>query len=300
MSAFSRLGANARGIVLMILAIFLFSSMDAIAKSLMQRFEPLQVVWARYTMHTVFAVLILAPRLRATLKTKHLGLQLLRSAFLFGATMSFFMAISLMPLGAATAVMNIHPVLLTLGAALLLGEALGPRRLFGIAAALTGALIIIRPGSEVFSPAALFPLAGGVFYASYALSTRFLGRDESIWTSFLYTAIIGTLVASAMVPSVWTPPSRGDWGLMLLIGAIAAVGQLALIRALTEAEAGVVAPFGYAGVVFSTLYGLVAFSEVPDLWTVLGALVIVGAGVYVWHRETTAKSRGTPPVTETR
>jgi len=297
-SAFSRLGPNARGILLMLLAIFLFSSMDAVAKILMTRYEPLQVVWARYTMHTLFAVALLAPRLRATLKTKHLWLQLLRSAFLFGATMSFFTAISLMPLGAATAVMNIHPMLLTLGAAILLGEALGPRRVLGIGAALTGALIIIRPGSEVFSLAALFPLAGGFFYASYALSTRFLGRDESIWTSFLYTALIGTLVASAMVPTVWTPPGPADWGLMLVIGAIAAAGQLALIRALTIAEAGVVAPFGYAGVVFSTLYGLVAFSELPDGWTVLGALVIVGAGVYVWHRETQAKSRYTNPATE--
>lgn len=297
MSAFSRLGPNARGILLMLLAIFLFSSMDAVAKVLMSRYEPLQVVWARYTMHTLFAVVLLAPRLRATLRTRHLWLQLLRSAFLFGATMSFFMAISLMPLGAATAVMNVHPVLLTLGAAIVLGEALGPRRLLGIGAALSGALIIIRPGSDVFSLAALLPLAGGFFYASYALSTRFLGRDESIWTSFLYTALIGTLVASALVPTIWTPPNPGDWGLMLIIGAIAAAGQLALIRALTIAQAGVVAPFGYAGVVFSTLYGMIVFSELPDLWTALGALVIIGAGVYVWHRETHAKGRETHPAT---
>jgi drug/metabolite transporter (DMT)-like permease len=184
----------------------------------------------------------------------------------------------------------VHPVILTLGAALVLREPLGPRRIFGIAAALVGALIVIRPGSEVFSLAALLPLLGGVFYASYALTTRFLGRDEPILTSFLYTAIIGTIAASVLAIPVWQTPSLPDAGIFLLLGIIGAAGQFLLIRSLTLAEAGAVAPFGYAGVVFATLWGLVLFDEVPDGWTILGALVIVGAGVYVWHRETRARA----------
>ena len=290
MPALARLSPTAQGIVLMLAAIFCFSAMDALAKHLTARYDVFQVVWARYAGQTAVAVAVLAPRLHILMRTRHLGLQLLRSSFLFAATFCFFTAISLMDIAAATAVMNIHPILLTLGAALILREALGPRRIVGIIAALTGALIIIRPGSDVFSPAALLPLLAGTFYASYALTTRFLGRDESIWTSFLYTALIGTMVASALVPMSWTPPGAADAALFLLLGAIGAAGQLLLIRSLTIAEAGAVAPFGYAGVIFATTWGWAAFGEMPDAWTLTGALVIVGAGVYVWHRETRARA----------
>lgn len=271
-------------------AIFLFSAMDATAKALMERYAPIQVVWARYAGMMAVVAVVLAPRLGPLLRTRRIGLQLLRSAFLFAATYTFFTAISRMDIAAATAVMQVHPMILTLAAALILRETLGPRRIFGIVAALTGALIVIRPGSEVFSLTALLPLLGGVFYASYALTTRFLGRDEPIMTSFLYTAIIGTLVASLLTIPVWQVPQASDWIIFLGLGAVGALGQFMLIRSLTIAEAGAVAPFSYAGVIFATVWGYLAFDEVPDGATLLGALVIVGAGVYVWHRETRAQS----------
>lgn len=279
---------------MMICAIFLFSSMDATAKMLMARYEPMQVVWARYAGMMLVVSVLLAPRIGPLLRTRRLGLQLLRSAFLFAATFCFFTAISRMDIAAATAVMQVHPVLLTLGAALLLREPLGPRRIAAIAAALAGALIVIRPGSDIFTLTALLPLLAGVFYASYALTTRFLGRDEPILTSFLYTAIIGTIAASLLTVPVWTAPGPGDAAVFLALGAVGAAGQFLLIRSLTVAEAGAVAPFGYAGVVFATLWGLIAFGEVPDGWTLLGALVIVGAGVYVWHRETRLRAAAAP------
>jgi drug/metabolite transporter (DMT)-like permease len=290
----SRFSPTAQGIVMMICAIFLFSSMDATAKMLMARYEPMQVVWARYAGMMLVVSVLLAPRIGPLLRTRRLGLQLLRSAFLFAATFCFFTAISRMDIAAATAVMQVHPVLLTLGAALLLREPLGPRRIAAIAAALAGALIVIRPGSDIFTLTALLPLLAGVFYASYALTTRFLGRDEPILTSFLYTAIIGTIAASLLTVPVWTAPGPGDAAVFLALGAVGAAGQFLLIRSLTVAEAGAVAPFGYAGVVFATLWGLIAFGEVPDGWTLLGALVIVGAGVYVWHRETRLRAAAAP------
>jgi drug/metabolite transporter (DMT)-like permease len=286
----ARLTPVAQGILLMLGAIFLFSAMDATAKMLMARYDPIQVVWARYAGMMAVVALVLAPRLGSLLRTRHIGLQLLRSAFLFAATYTFFTAISRMDIAAATAVMQVHPMLLMLGAAIVLREGLGPRRIFGIMAALIGALIVIRPGSEVFTLTALLPLLGGLFYASYALTTRFLGRDEPILTSFLYTAIIGTVVASMLSVPVWQAPSAGDWGIFLALGVIGATGQFLLIRALTIAEAGAVAPFSYAGVIFATCWGYFAFGELPDALSLLGALVIVGAGVYVWYRETRASA----------
>lgn len=281
--------ADRSGIVLMIAAIFMFSAMDAMAKFLSDSFATEQIVWARYTGQVVLTLAWLRGRSLGLLRTRHLGLQGLRSGLLFAATFCFFTALSRMDIAAATALINVHPVLLTLGAALILGEGLGPRRLFGVVAALAGALIVIRPGAEVFSPAALLPLMAGLCYAGYALSTRALGRDEPILTSFLYTALVGAVLASVLVLPVWRMPDAGEALFLLAVGAAGSVGQFCLIRALTVAEAGVVAPFGYAGVVFATCWGVLVFGERPDVWTILGAVVIVGAGLYVWHRETEAK-----------
>ncbi|WP_224815188.1 DMT family transporter [Hasllibacter sp. MH4015] len=282
----TRFSPTMQGIVLMITAIFLFSAMDAIAKALMARFDVIQVVWARYAGQMVVVAILLLPRLPTLIRTRHIGLQLLRSAFLFSATWCFFTSLSFIDLAAATAVMNIHPVILTLGAALILRERLGPRRIIAILVALLGALIIIRPGADVVSWSSLLPLLAGFFYASYSLTTRFLGRDEPILTSFLYTALIGTCAATFLTLPAWQAPAASDWAVFLGLGIVGAAGQFCLIRALTVAEAGAVAPFGYSGVIFSTFWGLVAFGEVPDATMLLGALVIVGAGVYVWHRET--------------
>ncbi len=278
----------------MVSAIFLFSAMDATAKALMDRFAVEQVVWARYSGQMLVVAILLAPRLGTLIRTRHIGLQLLRSAFLFAATWCFFTSLSIMEIAPATAVMNIHPVILTLGAALILREALGPRRIMAIIAALIGALIIIRPGAGVMTWATFMPLLAGFSYAAYALTTRFLGRDEPILTSFLYTALIGTVAASALVVPEWQAPAATDWAIFLGLGIIGAAGQFCLIRALTVAEAGAVAPFGYCGVIFSTIWGAVAFGEVPDAYSGLGALVIVGAGVYVWHRETRAPAAAVP------
>ncbi len=285
MNWFRGLTPTAQGIVMMIAAVATFSLMDSIAKELSSRYDPLQVVWARYTCHTAVVFLWFAPRLTSLLRTRHLGLQLIRSAFLFGATFSFFTAIAHIGLAQATAVFDANPLIVTILAFLVLKERAGPRRIFGVCAGLCGALIIIRPGTEIFSPYAALPLLGALCYASYVISTRFLGSNENSLTSLLYTTLIGTVVASALVPGVWQTPAPADAALMLLMGAIGGTGQYFLIRAFTLAEAGTVAPFTYVGLIFAVIFGYVFFSEVPDAMTFVGALVIAGSGLYVWHRE---------------
>lgn len=276
----------------MMLTMFLFSVMDATAKGLAARYDVFQVVWARYTSQTLIAVLILSPRLKSVLRTKYVGLQLIRSAFLFCATCCFFFGIVLVGLAEASAIMAVNPLLISIGAFLILGEAFGRRRALGVAAGLFGTLIILRPGSEVFSPYSLLPMGAAFCYAGYAISTRFLGREESVWTSFLYTTAIGTLVATCVVPWFWTTPSLADFGLMLLLGIIGGAGQLSLIKALSVAEAGALAPFSYVGLIFATCWAVVFFDEFPDTWTLVGALVIIVAGIYVWQREYQTAKKG--------
>lgn len=281
--------ATARGILLMLLAIFLFTTMDAAAKGLIQRYDFAQVVWARFTGQVVIVALILGRATVSALHSRYPLLHMVRSACQLGATGCFFASLSQIGLAEATALTDLNPILITLGGALFLGEKLGPRRIFGVLLAMIGAMIIIRPGFGVFTPAALLPLAAAVFYSTNALLTRRLGPLESVWTPLLHAALFGAVVTSALQPFVWQPVAAADLPIFLLIGCLGTGAQLCLIRAFSLAEAGAVAPFAYVGILFATLWGIVLYNEWPDAATIVGALVIVAAGLYVWHRETRAR-----------
>ena len=267
-------------------AVFLFTVMDAIAKQLTQEVGLIQTIWVRYTGQALLVFLIVLPRLREVAKSQYPKLQLLRSVVLMAATCLFFLSISKIGLAEATAIMDINPVLITLGAFLFLGEKIGPRRVLGIIASMIGALIIIRPGTDVFTVYAVLPLVAAVCYTTYNLTTRFVGNRESPWTSLLYSALFGAVVFSCMVPFFWQPVSLFSAGLMVLLSLCGTFSQLFLIRALAIGEASLLAPFAYVGLIYATIWGLVFFGEFPDKWSILGAIIIAISGFYVWYRDT--------------
>ncbi|MDE3237414.1 MAG: DMT family transporter [Paracoccaceae bacterium] len=285
-------GATARGILMMLLAVLGMTAMDAAAKELIGRYPTLQVVWARYIFQTLGVALWQARHLRRILRTAHPWLHVLRSLCQLGATMCFFASLRFVGLATATAIADMSPILITLGAALILRERIGPRRIAGVTVAFIGALIIIRPGSSVFSLAALLPLAAATCFAGYALITRYIGAREPVWTALIYATMIGSATTTALLPGVWQPIAWGDLPIFVLIGSLGVVAQVFMIRAYSLAEASVIAPFGQADLIFAAMLGLVFFGEFPDGWTIVGALVIAGAGLYVWHRETRAARAG--------
>jgi len=269
----------------MIGAIFCFASMDATAKYLMKEIGPAQTIWARYTVQAILVTVLILPKINIYGKTKYPKLQFLRSVALMMATTLFFFAFSKLGLAEASAIFNISPVLITLGAFLFLREQIGPRRVIGIVVSLLGALIIIRPGSGVFTVYALLPLGAAIFYSTYSLATRFVGTDESPWTSLFYSAIFGAICYSIYIVFHWNPMSSNALLLTIIIGLFGTAGHICLIRALTLGEASLVAPFIYTNLLFTTIWGLVLFGNFPDFWTIAGALIIVAAGVYVWARD---------------
>ncbi|SEQ65426.1 DMT family transporter [Thalassovita taeanensis] len=291
----NKLSDTALAIVLMIGAIFFFSAMDATAKELSGRIGPVPAIWARYAGQSLVVLILVAPRLGQVARTRYPWFQLARSILLMCGTGFFFFGIANIGLAEATAIMDINPVLITLGAALFLGEKIGLRRAIGIAAAMIGALIVIRPGSGVFSPYALLPLIAAFSFSAYNLVTRYLGKNEDTWTSMFYTSLFGTVILSAVVPFYWQPLNWTEVGLMAMLALFGTLSQLLLIRALSLGEAGMLAPYAYVGLIFATLWGIVFFDEFPDQWTILGALVIVISGIYVWHRETFGKATNVAP-----
>lgn len=278
------------GISLLLLSILIFTIMDATAKYLGQFYSPAQVVWARFAVNIVLIAMVMGRTLPLHLRTRNPAIQFWRAAMQLASVSLFFTSLGYIGLAEATAIMDLNPVLITLGAALFLGERIGPRRIASVVVALIGGLIIIRPGMGVFHPAALLPLCGAFTYAAGALLTR-MARIDSPQTSILWSALVGTVASSAVVPFFWQPVALGHLPWFLLLGLCGTVSQILLIHAFRHAEAGIIAPFGYTGLIWAGLWGWLFWDNLPDLQTVAGAVLIVGAGLYIWFRETRTGER---------
>jgi drug/metabolite transporter (DMT)-like permease len=284
------------GIALFIAGVFLFSAMDALAKDLLAQSPALQVVWLRYVIQALVITAILAPRLSQRsphampLRTAHPWGHFIRAVFQVGATGFFFASLTHIGLAEATALADTNPVLITLGAALFLGERLTRARILAVVISMIGALIILRPGFGVFTPAALLPIGCAICFAGNALMTRLLGQNEPAWTSLFYAAWFGTAMLTLSLPFVWQPLPMDDLWRYILLGLIGTASQAAVIMAFSRSEAGLLAPFGYLGIVFASVWSTLIYSAPPDAPTLIGALVIIGAGLYVWANDRARKT----------
>lgn len=274
------------GIGLMALGVCTLPLMDGTAKYLSGEFHVLQVAWARYGFHLLLLVTLLAWRLRPTdLVPNHPGLQVLRSAFLLGTTLCYFGAIAYLPLATVLALAFIGPVVSTALAPVALGEHIGPRRWVAVLVGFSGALIVLRPGFDVFHPASLLALGAGVFYGLYLLATRRLSGSGRPAVTLLYTAVIGVAVLTLALPFVWRSPDATDWLLMAIMGAFGALAHFLIIRAFEHAPAAVLGPVSYVEIIMAVAIGWIAFGDFPDRWTWTGIAVIVASGIYISVRE---------------
>ena len=274
-----------KSIGLIIITVFLFSAQDAIAKNLIQSYPPIQVVWARYTSQTVISLIILLPIIRTVLKTKNIIIQLLRSSLLFGATFCFFSSLKYLQLAQVNAIFQVAPLFVTALSVLILRESVGIRRWVGVLVGMLGALIIIRPGSATFSLTLLLPMGAALSYASYLIATKYLSNEEAATTNFLYTSLIGFVLASFLAPQTWTPIIASDLFTFMSFGLLGALGHLFIILAFRLIDASFLAPFTYLQLIFASFWGFYLFTEIPDKSTIIGSFLIVISGLYVWLRE---------------
>ena len=283
--SFAGLSDSHQGILWMLFTTLVFVAMDAIAKYLSQTYPVPQITWARYTFHAVALVVLLRHRLPALMRTRRLGLQIVRSFFLFCATVLAFFALRLMPLADVVAIWSITPILVTALSVPLLSERVGPRRWAGVTAGFAGALIIIRPGLGVMQIAALLPVGAAVAIAFYHLSTRALSGTDTSLTTIVYTVSVGLVVTTGAIPFYWVTPDAPAWTLMVVLGLLGVIGHFSLIKSFEVAPAATVIPYTYTNLIWATVVGFVLFGDLPDLGTVIGAGVIVGSGLYIFHRE---------------
>jgi len=289
----------ALGIGLSVAAIAMFATMDALAKFTSETIRVEMVIWGRYFFHFLAMTLIL-PLLgaRRVLKTNQTGKVVLRGLLLLGSTFCFFTAISQIPLAEANAIGFVAPLITVALSAFFLRETVGIRRWSAVAIGFAGMLVVLRPGFQEVHWAYFLVLAMATMFSIFALLTRALNRTEDPVAMLFYTALVGTAGASILAGFFWETPSPTEWLLLMVIGMIGGISHQILIYAYRYASASVLAPFQYTIIIWSTVYGFFLFADVPDLWTFLGAGLIVAAGLYVWVRERQVKKQApaAPPL----
>jgi len=276
-----------RGIALMLVAVAFFAMIDTTAKYLSQTYPVPGIVWMRYAGNLILLLAILAATggLRH-MRTARPGIQLLRGVLLGAATMLFFLSISVMPLAEAAGIGFVMPLFIVLLAVPMLKERLDMPRLAAVLVGLAGALLIVRPGSELFTPYALLPVAMAVVNALYQILTRKIAGVEPPMTSLFYGALVGAVMFAPAVPFAFVmPASAFHWALFALLGVCATIGHLALIRAYDHAPVGVLAPFHYSVLIWMMLLGYLVFGDFPDRWSLAGMAIIVMSGLYIANRQ---------------
>ncbi len=283
-----------RGILLMLATGLLFSVMDTLSKEMTRHYPVLQVIWARYFFHMLIMLAALAPTRpwRTLLGSRRPGLQLGRSLAVVLSSALFVAAIKFIPLADATAVNFVAPLLVTALSVPLLGEKVGVRRWTAVAVGFLSVLVVIRPGPGMAHWAVLLPLAGAVCYALYQITTRMLAGIDAWPTTALYSGVVGVIGTSLLVPFAWRPPEWTGWLAFIGLGVLGSASHLLLIRAFALAPASTLSPFGYVQLVWAIVAGIVVFGDVPDAWTLVGAALIAGSGLYVLLRESHLRRTG--------
>lgn len=271
-----------RAVSAIVASAFVFVTMTTIAKTLSASYHPLQLIWARYFFHVAVIVLLFPGRLRDLARASPIRLHALRSGLLFLATGGNFVALALMPLAEVSAIGFLTPLLVTILSAWLLAERVRPHRWAAVALGLLGALLIVRPGVGVFRPETLVAVGFALAYALYQVTTR-VARETDAVLALLWSGLFGMALSSLLVPLVWRTPAPGELALMALIGVLGALAHLLVIIALRAGEASLVAAFSYTQLLWATLSGAVFFADLPDRWTILGALTIAAAGLGALH-----------------
>lgn len=277
---------TALGALLTMFAMLCFASMDAISKWLVADYAVTEMMWIRSALFFLFAWFVVRKQgLRAALRSARPGLQILRSLVAIVEGAAFVLAFRYLPLADTHAVGATSPLLVIALGVLFLGERAGLARWVAVAAGFVGVMLIVRPGFRTIDWPLFIPLGGALLWATYQLLTRLCARFDTPDTSLVWAALVAFVATCFVGPLEWTWPTPAAWALMVVISMIGAAAHYALIKALDYAEAGAVQPYAYTLLVWATLLGWLVFGDIPDNWTILGAAIVVGSGLYTWHHD---------------
>lgn len=271
-----------RGIGLVLAATAMFSVSDVLGKHLVQSLPAIEIGWLRYVSFVAVAVAMEMGsgwHHHSWLRTRSPMVQFLRGLGTVISAIFFVAGTRYLPLAEATSISFVSPVLITVLSVPVLHETVGLRRWMGVAAGMLGVLVVIRPGTEAFQPAALITLTSSLGWSMASVLTRKIAGDRAT-TTMLWASLTGFVVLSLILPAVavWPTPMQCAEG--LLLGLFSAAGQYLLVLAYRQAAASSLAPFFYLQLIYSVGLGWAVFGNLPDAMTLLGAAIIIGSGLF--------------------
>ncbi|MFT3690507.1 DMT family transporter [Paenirhodobacter sp.] len=283
-----------KGIWMMVATTFIFAMQDGISRHLAGTYNVYLIVMIRYWFFALF-VLALAMRapggLRGMARVRHPWVQALRGVLLVVEIYVTIVAFVKLGLIDTHSVFISYPLMVVALSGPVLGEKVGWRRWVAVAVGFTGVLIILQPGSGVFSASAAIPLVAALMFAVYALATRYVADKDAAEVSFFWTGIIGAVTATLGGIWFWQPMSAGDWGWMAILCVTAVAGHWLMIKAYEITEASALQPIAYLQLVFAAALGMSVFGDQLRLNVALGAALTVGAGLFtIWRARVRARS----------
>ena len=281
------------GITLMIATTVVFAIQDGISRYLAENYNVITVVTIRYIFFMCFVLAYSARQqggIKAVASSKQLPLQIGRGLLLVGQICIAILSFTKVGLVHFHAVFASYPLIVMALSVPLLGEVVGWRRWTAVLIGFSGVLLILRPGSEMFSSSSILPVLAALMMASYGLMTRFAARKDTALTSFFWTAIAGGIAMVIIGPFFWLPPTGSDWGWMALLCLTGTGGHYLLIKALDTTKASTTQPFAYLQLIFSSSIGIIIFADELDQMLVIGSAIIVGSGLFALQRSRIAEA----------
>lgn len=282
------------GIWLMVATTLVFAAQDGVSRHLAGEYNVLMVVMIRYWFFAAFVIALAARAeggLRAAVRTKYPRLQVFRGLLLITEICVMIAGFVVLGLVESHAVFASYPLLIAALSGPILGEKVGWRRWAAIGVGFLGVLVMLQPGSGVFSVWLLVPLASAFMFAVYGLLTRYVAQGDAASVSFFWTGVVGAAGMTVVGIWFWEPMTAPDWGWMLALCCSAVLGHWLLIRAYAVAEASAVQPFAYLQLVFASGIGIVVFDEDLRVNVAIGAALVVAAGLFtLWRQRVKARS----------
>lgn len=282
----SALTPKATGILLLIASVSCFGAVDGFSKMLVDSHSFGQIMLARYAPALAVLLIAIGPgNWKGLFATRRPGLQIVRgiTPVFVGGLMVF--AVRYLPLAEATVILFAGPFIVVALSGRMLGERVDAASWIGVAIGFLAVLLVARPGFDALSKYTIFPALAAVFYALLQLFSRRLGAaGERPSTTLAWTLLVGTVISLPLAVADWQTPSLSGWILFALLGASFGWGQHFLARAFSLAPANVLTPFSYFQILSATIFGVIVFHNVPDLWTMAGIALIIAAGAYVFGR----------------